>query len=238
LWTPDGHGVIYTSRSLNQAASLILAASDGSETPVEIWRASQHDPDWLYPMQVVEGGKTLMAFGPSASGAMDIFLVPLRGRLGSDGTTTTVRALLETPFMESFGQVSPDGRWLLFASDSEGRSEIYVTSYPVPGRVTRVSRNGGREPMWNPAAPEIVYASGLSMVAVPVSLGTEFRAGEPQVLFTGAFPDVTGFGYQMSKDGRRFLMLENTDFLKPTVTLNVVTNVLDLVHQHPARIER
>jgi Tol biopolymer transport system component len=238
LWTSDGYGVIYTSRSLNQAASLILAASDGSETPVEIWRASQHDPDWLYPVQVVDGGKKLMAFGPSASGAMDIFLVPLRGRGGSDGATTAVRALLETPFTESFGQVSPDGRWLLFASDREGRTEIYVTSYPVPGRVTRVSRNGGREPMWNPAAPEIVYASGLSMVAVPVNLGAEFQAGEPQVLFTGAFPDITGFGYQMSEDGRHFLMLENTDFLRPTVTLNVVTNVLDLVHQHASRIER
>jgi hypothetical protein len=104
---------------------------------------------------------------------------------------------------------------------------VYVTTYPTPGKVHRVSTAGGREPMWNPARREIVYLAGTSMYAVAVEPGAEWRAGEPRLLFDGPFPDTPGFGYGMSPDGR-FLMLENARFFEPSTTLNVVTDVRDV----------
>ncbi len=120
---------------------------------------------------------------------------------------------------------------MLYASEEAGDFDIYVTSYPKPGRVHKISKNGGREPRWNPAAPEIVYLHGNRMYAVHVTLSPEFHAGEPQLLFEGPFPDVPGLGFEITPDGKQFLMLENKDFFKPTATLTVVTDFLDELHR-------
>jgi hypothetical protein len=57
------------------------------------------------------------------------------------------------------------------------------------------------------------------------------------LLFEGAYPDVTGFGYDMSPDGR-FLMLENRDILRPVTTLVVVTNVFEELRRRMPRSKR
>ncbi len=65
------------------------------------------------------------------------------------------------------------------------------------------------------------------MYAVDVTLSPEFHAGEPRLLFEGPFPDVPGLGFEITPDGKQFLMLENKDFSKPTTTLNVVTDFFE-----------
>jgi hypothetical protein len=167
----------------------------------------------------------LTAFGPSPNRSYDIWLMP-RERTGQLGAIEP-ELFLGGPFGECFGQLSPDGHWMLYNSDQSGRYEIYVTSYPKPGAIHQVSRNGGREPLWNPKAPEIVYADGNRMYAVNVTLGPEFRAGEPRLLFEGPYPDMPGLGYDISPDGQRFLMLESKDFSKASTTLTVITSFFD-----------
>jgi hypothetical protein len=69
------------------------------------------------------------------------------------------------------------------------------------------------EPVWNPAGGELFYRSGSRMMAVRVTLQPEFSAGKPVVLFDGpwlltprTFPN-----YDVSGDGKRFLMLKPDD---------------------------
>lgn len=38
--------------------------------------------------------------------------------------------LLNSRFNEYLGQLSPDGRWISYASDESGRYEIYVQAFP------------------------------------------------------------------------------------------------------------
>ena len=52
--------------------------------------------------------------------------------------------LLHTPASESTPQISPDGRWLAFASNESGRSEIYVVSLPDAKIKYQVTTEGGR----------------------------------------------------------------------------------------------
>jgi hypothetical protein len=69
-----------------------------------------------------------------------------------------------------------------------------------------------------------------------VTLTPHFRAGQPKLLFAGAFPNIPGFDFSVAPGGREFLMLENKEFLKPTTALTVVTNVFDdLKRRVPAR---
>ena len=45
--------------------------------------------------------------------------------------------------------VSPDGRWLAYASDESGRFEIYVDSFPnARHRAARLTSGGGTDPRW------------------------------------------------------------------------------------------
>lgn len=213
------------SRPAEAPARLLTVPADGSEAPLEIWRAGSSGPARLYPTTFSPDGQTLCVFGPNGADGYDIF----EFRTNADGSVTPGTQpvlLLGGPFGQAVGQVSPSGTWLLFASDATGVQEVYVTSYPGPGPVHRVSVAGGREPMWNPSRPEIVYLNGTSVYGVEVRPGRQWHAREPQMLFSGPFPDTPGFGYAMAPDGR-FLMLENTRFFEPATTLNVITHVPD-----------
>ncbi|AMY07610.1 hypothetical protein LuPra_00784 [Luteitalea pratensis] len=130
--------------------------------------------------------------------------------------------------------MSPDGRWLLFTSDQSGRDEIYVTSYPAPGAMHKVSRDGGHKAAWN-GTSEIVYKFGTEMYAIDVALTPSFRASEPRLLFHGAFPNIPGFDFAVVPGGREFLMLKNREFLQPATTLTVITDFFDdLTRRMPA----
>ena len=167
----------------------------------------------------------MTVFGPSKNTSFDIF--SLRTEKAGPPSTDGPELLLGNSYGEYFGQISPDGRWMLYASDQSGRNEIYVTSYPKPGAVWQISRGGGHKPLWSPNSTEIVYRSGTQLYAVAVTLVPVFRAGEPRLLFEGPYPNTPGFDFDISPDGRRFLMLENNDFLRPSTTLTVITNFFD-----------
>jgi serine/threonine-protein kinase len=105
---------------------------------------------------------------------------------------------------------SPDGRWLLYASDRTGRDEIYVEAFPDGGRRVQVSLDGGREPTWSRDGSQIFYrALDGWMTAVRVGPGSGIVPTSRQRLF-----DASGFlanqfltMYDVAPDGR-FLMLQ------------------------------
>ena len=68
-------------------------------------------------------------------------------------------------------EFSPDGRWIAYASNESGRSEVFVRAFPGPGTAWQVSKN----------RTELLYLSPDSHVMV-VSYtveGNTFRAGSP-----------------------------------------------------------
>ena len=55
-----------------------------------------------------------------------------------------VTPLVQTPFTERNGEVSPDGRWLAYEANDSGSFEIYVRPFPdVAGGRWQVSTGGG-----------------------------------------------------------------------------------------------
>jgi hypothetical protein len=66
--------------------------------------------------------------------------------------------------------LSPDGQWMAYSTGESGRPEVYVVASSGTGPRFRVSRNGGREPVWNPTGTELFYREGDSMMGVDVSL--------------------------------------------------------------------
>jgi len=83
------------------------------------------------------------------------------------------------------GAISPDGRWLAFASNASGRQEVYVAAYdpesPV-GQRFAVSREGARSPVWSPDG-RTLYFNDLGTRLLAAAIGRDGRpAGEPRVI--------------------------------------------------------
>jgi Tol biopolymer transport system component len=121
--------------------------------------------------------------------------------------------LVDTPADERFGVISPDGRWLAYASDATGQWEVYVETFPVTGERWRVSTAGGHQPRWHPKGSELFYlAPDRRMMSVPVSTGsTSFQWDAPRALFQTAVVDLGphrgSWKYAVAPDGERFLIL-------------------------------
>jgi Tol biopolymer transport system component len=112
---------------------------------------------------------------------------------------------------ESNGQISPDGKWVAYASDESGNWEIYVTSFPSAAGKWQVSRGGGTEPRWRGDGKEIFYIGPRGMLmAVPVNSASAFVTGTPAPLFQvyGRAPisSTDLFTYDVAKAGKRFLV--------------------------------
>ncbi len=119
------------------------------------------------------------------------------------------RPLIQSPFNVRWGRLSPDGRWLAYASSESGRDEVYVVPYPGPGSKLQISTAGGSYPQWRADGREL-YFQGLdqSIMAVDVHANTDFEADLPKPLFKttlteGRYP---GYRWAVSRDGQRFLV--------------------------------
>jgi Tol biopolymer transport system component len=127
-----------------------------------------------------------------------------------DGKT---RRFLGGPGRKRSGRFSPDGKWMAFVSDETGDYQVYVTAYPGPGPTVAVSTKGGLSPIWSADGKELFFRIG-SKVLVSRMLSAQPLSFElPTEMFDGPYTlDLMGHQREdVSSDGRRFLMVENSD---------------------------
>ena len=176
------------------------------------------------PSQVSSDGKWILYFAVTPGGDQDIYVLP---------TTADAKPqiVVQTGFPEVEPQFSPDVRWLAYASNENGRNEIYVQPFPPDGRRWQVSSNGGRQPLWRVDGKELFFVSDdRRFYAVDVSQKAgEFAFGTPQFLFdmpANVFNSRNS--YVPSRDGKRFLI--NTLLDVDDAPINVVQNWRTALH--------
>jgi serine/threonine-protein kinase len=195
-WQPDGSRLAFTWARPGET-DLHLVNADGSGAPEAITRtrtlksASGWTPDGL-SIVYVEGGDVAV--------------------IGRDSGGWTSRLLLATPAAEECASVSPDGRWLAYASNETGRDEVYLQRFPRLGAKVQVSTDGGYSPVWSRDGRELFYARARpdayvgGLWAVAVGPGEPPRLGTPRLLFDlearrlWLSSLVSGFG--VARDGR------------------------------------
>ena len=125
-----------------------------------------------------------------------------------------ITPILQTPFEERDAVVSPDGRWLAYGTDSTGRSEVYVRPFPNTSTGQwQISTNGGRTPLWSRDGKELFFvgADGDLMTVKVEATRTTWNAGQPVQLFQPGYflaGGTTGRSYDLSADGKRFVMIK------------------------------
>ena len=69
-------------------------------------------------------------------------------------------------------RLSPDGKWIVYATDLSGRFEVEVRSFPVPGAKHPISLEGGGYPRWRADGRKLYFVSPNSQImAVGVTDG-------------------------------------------------------------------
>jgi Tol biopolymer transport system component len=150
----------------------------------------------------------------------DLWMLPLFG-------DRKPQPFLVTPANEAHAKLSPDGKWIAYASDALDRVEVFDQPFPSgPGR-WQVSTSGGDEPLWRRDGKELFYLSAdrkLMAVAIHGNAG-RFEAAAPRELFSTplAPPVLTGnFGhYAVSADGQRFLLAAPVEEAPTPITVVV-----------------
>jgi len=207
-WTPNGDRVVFRS-----TLGLRWHAVDGSGRGEAIAGTTSSD----YPSSISPDGEQVIFVRISPESSGDIYIASLNGN-------TQVRPLLKTPAYEGAARLSPDGRWMVFASNESGQMEIYLRPFPGPDQRSQVSTQGGTQPLWNPNGKEIFYRSGSKMMAVAVSTAPTFTLSQPRLLFDQPYSFGNGItipNYDVTADGQRFVMVKNES---SSSHLNVVLN--------------
>ena len=143
------------------------------------------------------------------------------------GTWTRLRPLLDGPGGQggAGAAISPDGRWIAYATNDSGRSEIKVTSFPEPGAVSTVSSGGGRDPAWARNGAELFfYSPGTAgWMAARVRSGTGLAFEPARSLFSGNYYAHTN-SYDLAPDGERFVMILVEEESRQPTSFRVVEN--------------
>jgi serine/threonine protein kinase len=120
------------------------------------------------------------------------------------------------------GAISPDGHWFAYDSSASGRNELYIHSFPDPGKEYQVTSGGASHAFfWTRVGKELLYQdlSG-KLISVTVQLGSQAVLGASHELFAlpkgAAIEDVSADGERIiasipvtEGDQRRFVLVIN-----------------------------
>jgi Tol biopolymer transport system component/tRNA A-37 threonylcarbamoyl transferase component Bud32 len=201
VWSRDGRTLAYRG-AVVEGTTLFLKAASGLQRERKRFTLQSVITDDFLPNSWTADDQQILCTRQNAAGD-HLELLPVDGGdpvrfMAGNGSQTN-------------GQISPDGRWVAYASDESGVWEIYVTSFPGAAGKWQVSRGGGSEPRWRGDGKEIFYIapSGI-LTAVPVNGEGIFATGTPAPLFQihGRAPisSTDVFTYDVAKDGKRFLV--------------------------------
>jgi hypothetical protein len=210
-WFPLGDRILYLSDVRVSAGSflarIVSQRADGTDTPKEIAagiKLPRVSPDGKFLLFIVDDrGRALLRIAP----------------IGSDGAVGPAQPFFrgqDEPNVGSF-DVSQDGRLLVYAAEAPSkRLDLFVTEFPTGNGRWQV-HIGGTAPRFSSNGTELFFAAGslgaggeakgrinmMSIVSTPV-----VRLGADTVLFdidAPQAPNLTPFGYDVARDGRRIL---------------------------------
>jgi serine/threonine-protein kinase len=232
IWTPDGTHILFTSARDGRGQNLFRQRADFTgvaerlSTSVGTQHATSFSPDGKALVVQTYGGNVV-----------DLSLMSMETLLSGKPATGTIepQPLIRTPAGEAGAEISPDGRWLAYYSNSSGRNEVYVRAFPnvESGGQWTISTTGGTRPAWSRNGRELFYLDGNgAMMAVPVQTTPTFSAGKPAKLFDANWWAVlTVRMYDVTADGQRFLAIKDLSSDSESATPQTFTVVVNWIEE-------
>jgi Tol biopolymer transport system component len=235
VWSPDGRDIVYSSLR-NGKWGLYRKRSDGSSAEEPLFESDLRKA----PMSWSPDVKSIVFWVQDPKTASDLWMLSVDDKKAVP--------LVASPFNETHAQISPDGKWLAYTSDSVGgRREIHVQPFPSGAGRWQVSDGGGDWPRWRRDGKELFYqslnrgaavgpgftgANAFSARLFSVSVkaaGTTLEHDPPKqvLIFTTLnFPHTGGsyHPYAVAPDGEKFLFFQ---FVPPAGAAATTTTTPD-----------
>ena len=211
IWSPDGNRIVFSSNRSGKFNLYQRSVSDARNDELLVPSDNQKTTNaWTSQFLIYEERDPKQK--------ADLWALPLGGE-------RKPFSLFRTDFNETSADLSPDGRWIAYASDESGRFEVYISSFPSLEHKVKVSTDGGNFPLWSHDGKELFYiALDKKLMSVGVKAGIAFEPGLPKELFeTRISLGPGGRRYDVANDGKRFLIVTVIEADKPS-PINVVLN--------------
>jgi Tol biopolymer transport system component/predicted Ser/Thr protein kinase len=200
IWSPDGQYVVF---GRVRSDGIFQARADGARPPQSLtYSKSTQAPSGFTP-----DGKRL-AYMDIDGGKTQIWTVSLEDQ-GGQLKAGKPEQFLKSSFSDAGPKVSPDGRWLAYASNESGKYEVYVRAFPPPasgqGGKWQISNSGvDAPPRWSRNGHDLMYQSGDQIMAVSYTAksGT-FLPDKPRVWIA----KLGGTAWDLAPDGKRVMVV-------------------------------
>ncbi|HUF25168.1 MAG TPA: protein kinase [Vicinamibacterales bacterium] len=212
VWSHDGAHILYTNDSQNDG-TIYRRAADG-RGQAELMATT---PAGLLAYGWSRDGRWLLAGASADQTSRDV--------VRYDRDARKITPLVETRANDYSAVLSPDERWIAYASEQTGRTEIYVRAMGDEDGVWQISTQGGRTPLWRRDGRELYFVTPQNrLMVVNVDGRRAFVYSTPRELF-GALFNSSGYEdrfYAPMPDGQSFVI----DVLKERTAslLTLVTN--------------
>jgi len=225
-WSPDSRRVAYVHRTENQGALYETLIGSGKHTAIP-----NGDGQNLVLQTWTPDGKHLVVRRGSGSG--DISLLPVSQGDTSNTGGSTLQQLLKEPYAINQIRISPDGKWVAYTSNESGQPEISVATFPgfTDRRQISTGGIGAVQPLWRADGRELFFVTrNAKLMSVDVMAGATLATGPVRELFQAVVSSSAVIqSYAATRDGKRFIVREQTRLEDAVEQLFVVTNWTSLV---------
>ena len=214
VWSPDGKQIAYGVRESGKH-SIRCRSLDGRQPEEVLYQ----DDAYINgsPIDWSPDGKYLSLDLESREGIFSNWILPLTG----DRKTFQPPAASHMTVSQYDGRFSSDGRWLAYFSYETGRPEVYVVPFGA-GAKNQVSTTGGWNTMFSRANEVFFVSMGNRLMAAHTATQANFHVDSIEPLFQLDLPNFTGISFDVSPDGKQFVV-QTTDHTKST-SITLLTN--------------
>lgn len=218
VWSPDGQRIVF-ARLKEGSSSIVAKPADGSGSE-EILLPGQKSA--IVPSSWSPDGKLLGYSQIGSSGKWESGVLPLGGERKPQ------ILLASNQFDQLFPIFSPDGKYLAYTSNESSRSEVYVIPFGQGRGKWQISTSGGTNPVWARSGKQLFYRENSgNIMGVDLTTQSVFNASTPRVIVPSAVTAPLSNGvdnYDVSPDGRRFLVHQQNREAGQSLQINVILN--------------
>ena len=202
------------------ARKLCTRSADGSSGRQIVYEGP------IYGVVSTPDGTGMLLSQAGVTTLSDIFVMDAPPAPGS-ASRAALRPVITAERQQRRSDVSPDGKYIAYESNENGRYEIFVSRFPSGEGKWDVSRGAGLWPRWSVKGDRLFFADERSrIVEVDVQLAPSFSVGARRFALQAQPPgvDPERDGFDRSLDGTRFLMARARDGNRRRTALAVVEN--------------
>ena len=194
MWTPDGQRLVFIVSGADRPDAVYWRRADGTGD-------AEHLIDTRSGEGWTAGGSQMRFLTLTGQRDYGISLFDMKSR--------TVTRLVDLPdSAQHSSAMSPDSKWMAYASNETGRYEVWIEPFPQTGQRHQLTRDGGSHPMWMPDGQALYFDRDHQLFRLTVNTKDMASTIEPTPL------PIKGFAqaeyrrqFDLMPDGRQFLVL-------------------------------